>query len=106
MRVIDKRIKLSRRELLKTSGASAMAMTILPTGLIVGAKGAWAASAVNAAMMLTAEKPATRLIMVMSSSSAILMLRSLAVMYFGETLATAASIISSSSLELVLSSSG
>ena len=46
MRVIDKRIKLSRRELLKTSGASAMAMTILPTGLIVGAKGAWAASAV------------------------------------------------------------
>ena len=27
MRVIDKRIKLSRREMLKTSGASAVAMT-------------------------------------------------------------------------------
>lgn len=46
MRVIDKRVKLSRRELLKTSSASAMAMTILPTGMIVGAKRAWAATAV------------------------------------------------------------
>lgn len=46
MRVIDKRVKLTRRELLKTSSASAVAMTILPTGMIVGANRAWAASAV------------------------------------------------------------
>lgn len=46
MRLIDKRVKLTRRELLKTSGASAVAMTILPTGVIVGANRAWATSAV------------------------------------------------------------
>ena len=45
MRAIDKQVKMSRRELLATSSASAVALTILPSGMIVGANQAWAASA-------------------------------------------------------------
>ncbi|MBC6417165.1 MAG: gluconate 2-dehydrogenase subunit 3 family protein [Rhodospirillales bacterium] len=45
MRVLDKRVKLSRRRLLGSGGASLMAMTILPGGAIVGAGSAWAANA-------------------------------------------------------------
>jgi hypothetical protein len=45
MRVLDKRLKVSRRGLLRAGGASLVALSVLPSGMIVGAKGAWAATA-------------------------------------------------------------
>jgi hypothetical protein len=44
MRVLDKRAKLSRRGLMGAGGASLVAMTILPAGVIAGANSAWAVS--------------------------------------------------------------
>ncbi len=45
MQVIDKEKKVSRRGLLGAGGASLVAMTVMPTGMIVGADSAWAAMA-------------------------------------------------------------
>ena len=45
MRVLDKRLKVSRREVLGAGGASLVAMTIMPGGMIVGSGNAWAATA-------------------------------------------------------------
>ncbi len=45
MRVLDKRLKVSRRGLLGAGGASVVAITIMPGGMIVGADNAWAAKA-------------------------------------------------------------
>lgn len=45
MRVLDKRLTVSRRGLLGAGSASLVAMTVLPGGMIVGADGAWAAMA-------------------------------------------------------------
>ena len=45
MRVIDKQMKVSRRGLLGATGASLVAMTVMPSGMIVGADSAWAAMA-------------------------------------------------------------
>ena len=47
MRVMDKQMKVSRRGLLGAGGASVVAMTVMPTGMIVGADSAWAAMAKN-----------------------------------------------------------
>ncbi|MDH3741395.1 MAG: Twin-arginine translocation pathway signal [Hyphomicrobiales bacterium] len=47
MRVMDKQMKVSRRGLLGATGASLVAMTVMPTGMIVGADSAWAAMAKN-----------------------------------------------------------
>lgn len=40
----DSGVRLSRRDLLKTGGGTLIAMTIAPTGLILGANRAWAAN--------------------------------------------------------------
>ncbi len=45
MRIVDKRLKVSRRGVLGAGAASAVALSILPEGLIVGAGNAWAATA-------------------------------------------------------------
>lgn len=45
MRLIDKRLKVSRREVLGAGTASLVALTVMPGGMIVGADNAWAASA-------------------------------------------------------------
>lgn len=45
MRLIDKRVTVSRRGLLASGGAGLVAMSVLPGGLIAGADGAWAATA-------------------------------------------------------------
>ncbi len=45
MRVIDKRLKVSRREVLGAGTASLVALTVMPGGVIIGADNAWAASA-------------------------------------------------------------
>ncbi len=45
MRLVDKKTSLSRRRLLGTGGASLVAISILPGGMIVGANSAWAATA-------------------------------------------------------------
>lgn len=47
MRVMDKQVKVSRRGLLGATGASLVAMTVMPTGMIIGADSAWAAMAKN-----------------------------------------------------------
>ena len=52
MRVLDKRLKVSRRGVLGAGTASLVAMTVMPGGMIVGADHAWAATA-------TALKPET-----------------------------------------------
>lgn len=38
-------MRLSRRDVLKTGGSTLVAMTIMPSGLILGAGNAWAANA-------------------------------------------------------------
>ena len=43
MRVMDKRPKITRRQVLSTGTASLVAFTIMPGGIIVGAGNAWAA---------------------------------------------------------------
>ena len=45
MRVLDKRLKVSRRGVLGAGTASLVAATVMPSGMIVGADSAWAASA-------------------------------------------------------------
>jgi len=45
MRVIDKTPKVSRRSILGAGTASLVALTVLPSGTIVGAGNAWAATA-------------------------------------------------------------
>ncbi len=45
MRTLDKRVKLSRRSVLGAGGASLMALSVLPTGMIVGPDSAWAVTA-------------------------------------------------------------
>ena len=45
MRVIDKRVKLSRRGVLSAGSASLVVMTVASSGMIVGADSAWAAMA-------------------------------------------------------------
>ncbi len=45
MRLLDKRATLSRRRLLSSGGASLVAMTVMPGGVIVGTDSAWAATA-------------------------------------------------------------
>ena len=45
MRVMDKRLKISRRTLLRTGGASLIAMSVLPSGIIIGPDSAWALTA-------------------------------------------------------------
>ena len=45
MRVMDKRPKITRRQILSTGTASLVAFTIMPGGMIVGAGNAWAAKA-------------------------------------------------------------
>ena len=47
MRVVDKRLKVSRRGLLGAGAASAVALTVMPGGMIVGDGGAWAVTASN-----------------------------------------------------------
>lgn len=47
MRVLDKKIKISRRGLLESAGVSLVALSVLPSGMIVGADNSWAASATN-----------------------------------------------------------
>lgn len=47
MRTVDKRPKVSRRAVLGGGGVSLVAMSILPGGMVVGAKSAWAAKAAN-----------------------------------------------------------
>ena len=45
MRVLDKRVKLSRRGVLSAGSASLVVMTVASSGMIVGADSAWAAMA-------------------------------------------------------------
>ena len=45
MRVMDKRPKVTRRRVLGAGAASLVALTIMPSGMIVGAGNAWAATA-------------------------------------------------------------
>ena len=45
MRVMDKRPKITRRQVLSTGTVSLVAFTIMPGGMIVGAGNAWAAKA-------------------------------------------------------------
>ena len=45
MRVMDKRPKITRRQVLSTGTASLVAFTIMPGGMVVGAGNAWAAKA-------------------------------------------------------------
>ncbi len=45
MRVLDKRVKLSRRGVLGAGSASLVVMSIASSGMIVGADSAWAAMA-------------------------------------------------------------
>lgn len=45
MRVMDKRPKITRRQILSTGTASLVAFTIMPGGMIVGAGNSWAATA-------------------------------------------------------------
>jgi len=47
MRTIDKRPRVSRRAVLGAGGVSLVAVSILPGGMVVGAKSAWAAKAEN-----------------------------------------------------------
>ncbi len=47
MRVVDKRLKVSRRGLLGAGAASAVALSVMPGGMIVGGDGAWAVTASN-----------------------------------------------------------
>lgn len=47
MRMVDKRLKVSRRGLLGAGAASAVAFSIMPGGMIVGGDGAWAVTASN-----------------------------------------------------------
>ena len=47
MRVLDKKMKVSRRGLLGSAGVSLVALSVLPGGMIVGADNAWAATAQN-----------------------------------------------------------
>lgn len=45
MRLIDKRVTVTRRGLIASGGMGLVAMTVLPGGMIAGANGAWAATA-------------------------------------------------------------
>jgi len=45
MRVMDKKLKVTRRNVLGAGSASVVALTIMPGGMIVGADSAWAAMA-------------------------------------------------------------
>lgn len=47
MRVMDKRLHVSRRGVLGAGAASAVALTVMPGGMIVGADSAWAVTASN-----------------------------------------------------------